>query len=81
MTRNGVPRGAPSYEAIVNGYGDNTLVWIPQGVTYTQAAADVTYHVTISGISGGGAPSSIAYDVIVIDPYTLRDVIFHNGFD
>ena len=81
MKRNGVPLGVPSYEAIANGYGDNTLVWKPQGVTYAQPAADVTYRVTIAGISGGGAPSSIAYDVIVINPYALSDVIFKNGFD
>ncbi len=81
MTRNGVPLGVPAYEPIATGYGDNTLVWIPQGVTYTQPAADVTYRVTITGISGSGAPSSISYDVIVIDPYVLGDVIFQNGFD
>ncbi|MEO7936540.1 MAG: hypothetical protein ABIR27_09815 [Dokdonella sp.] len=81
MTRNGVPLGVPSYESIANGYGDNTLVWIPQGVTYSQPAADVTYHVTITGISGGGAPSTISYDVIAIDPYNLGEVIFQNGFD
>lgn len=81
MTRNGVPLGAPTYETIANGYGDNTLVWLPQGVTYVQPAADVTYHVTISGISGGGAPSTISYDVIVIDPYAPGDLIFDNGFD
>lgn len=82
MTRNGVPLGNPTYEAIQNGYGDNTLAWKPQGVTYAQPVGDVTYHVTINGISGGGAPSSIAYDVIVIDPYVmLGDPIFANGFD
>jgi hypothetical protein len=81
MTRNGVPLGVPSYETIQNGYGDNTLVWKPQGVTYAKPAADVTYHVTISGISSGGAPSSIGYDVIVIDPYALSETVFSSGFD
>ena len=81
MTRNGVPLGAPTYEPIANGYGDNTLAWKPAGVTYTRPTADVTYHVTITGISGGGAPASIAYDVIVIDPYAVSDIIFKSGFD
>lgn len=81
MARNGIPLGVPSYESIANGYGDNTLVWKPQGVTYAQPAADVTYHVSIIGISGGGAPSSVSYDVVVIDPYALSDVIFQSGFD
>ena len=40
--------------------------------------ADAIGHV---GCIGGGAPSSIAYDVIVINPYALSDVIFKNGFD
>lgn len=81
MTRNGVPLGAPTYETLENGYGDNTLVWLPQGVTYARPGSDVTYHVVVSGITGGGAPSSIAYDVIVIDPFVLGDPIFSSGFD
>ena len=82
MTRDGVPLGAPTYEQIQNGYGDNTLVWHPQGVTISQPASDVTYHVVVSGISGGGAPSTIAYDVIVIDPFAAGgDRIFKSGFD
>jgi hypothetical protein len=82
MTRNGVPLGVPSYESIQDGYGDNTLVWKPQGVTYAQPAQDVVYHVVVSGISGGGAPSTVAYDVIVIDPFaTLPDTIFSGHFD
>jgi hypothetical protein len=81
MTRDGVPLGVPSYEAIANGYGDNTLVWKPQGVSYVQPAADVTYGVTISGISGGGAPSSIRYAVVVIDPTVLGEAVFENGFE
>lgn len=81
MTRNGVPLAAPSYEAITNGYGDNTLVWKPQGVTYAQPTADVTYRVTIGGLSGGGAPASLSYDVIVFDPPPLANLIFTNGFE
>jgi hypothetical protein len=81
MTRDGIPLGAPSYETVQNGYGDNTLVWLPQGVTYSQPGHDVVYHVVISGISGGGAPPSIAYDVIVIDPFVLGDRIFEDAFD
>lgn len=81
MTRNGVPLGAPSYEPIATGYGDNTLVWKPQGVTYARPTADVTYRVTISGLSGGGAPASVGYDVIAFDPPPLADALFKNGFE
>jgi hypothetical protein len=81
MTRNGTPLGAPSYESVQNGYGDNTLVWLPQGVTYAQPGQDVTYHVVVRGMTGGGVPSSIAYNVVVIDPYAIGDEIFRNGFE
>ena len=81
MTRNGVPLGIPGYEPVANGYGDNTLVWKPQGVSYAQPGADVTYAVTINGISGGGAPSSIHYAVIVIDPGEPGERVFTNGFE
>ena len=81
LTRNGQALGPPTYEALANGYGDNTLVWLPQGVTYTQPGQDVTYHVVVSGMTGGGVPSSIAYNVVVIDPYAIGDEIFRNGFE
>ncbi|MFA7488287.1 MAG: hypothetical protein WCY72_09415 [Lysobacteraceae bacterium] len=70
MKRNGAALGTPVKETPASGFGDNTLVWEPQGVSYGNPGVDVTYTVTISGISGGGAPSSISYDVVVIDPYT-----------
>ena len=85
MTRNGASMAAPAYEPIAVNYGDNTLVWLPVGVSYAQPATDTTYRVTISGISGGGAPSSITYDVIVINPYSTPappvSVMFSNGFE
>ncbi len=81
MTRNGVPLGMPTFEALASGYGDNTLVWRPQGVSYAQPAGDVTYRVSITGISGGGAPASLSYEVVVIDPYVLGERIFANGFE
>jgi hypothetical protein len=81
MTRDGVPLGLPQYEPVTAGYGDNTLVWRPQGVSYARPDADITYRVTINGISGGGAPASIAYDVVVIDPWVREDTVFRDGFD
>lgn len=85
MTRNGVALGAPTLDALqFNGQpsgsyiGDNTLVWEPQGVTYTQpAGGDVVYHVAITGIAGTGVPASVSYTVTVIDPY---DAIFSDRF-
>ena len=82
MTRNGQALAAPTREVVANGYGDNTLVWLPQGVSYTRPTQDVVYQVTISGISGGGAPASVSYTVTVIDPDTaLPNSIFRHGFE
>jgi hypothetical protein len=58
------------------GYADNTLVWQPVGVGYTQPMQDVLYHVEITGIAGIGVPASISYTVRVIDPY---EAIFADG--
>jgi hypothetical protein len=85
MTRNGAALAAPSidppeFNGQPNGtfIGDNTLVWEPTGVTYTQPAQDVVYHVSVAGITGAGATTSVSYTVTVINPY---DAIFANGFE
>jgi hypothetical protein len=62
------PSGSVSLtvNTVVNGYGDNTIVWEPSGIN-TTSSSDITYHVTISGITG--APnSSYSYDVTIINP-------------
>jgi hypothetical protein len=47
-------------------YGDKTIVWEPQGVL-TNATDDVSYTVTVSGITG--APqSSYTYSTILFKP-------------
>lgn len=49
-----------------NGYGDNTIVWEPQGII-TNSENDVSYTVTVSGITG--APqTSYTYTATVIKP-------------
>ncbi len=79
MTKNGSPITVAITENGAHdnlGYADNTLVWQPVGVTYTQPTQDVLYHVTITGITGGGAPASVSYTVRVINPY---DAVFADG--
>jgi len=53
-------------ETVANGYGDNTIVFRPSGVSYTQPLADTTYTVTVSGIAGSGVPASFQYTVTVL---------------
>ena len=55
-------------EPLANGFGDNTIVFLPTGISYAQPAADTTYTITISNIGGAGVPPNIQYMVTVIDP-------------
>ena len=50
------------------GYGDNTIVWQPDGID-TFAENDVKYHVKISNVKlKDGTSKNYAYDVIIIQP-------------
>ncbi|KPL81733.1 CAP domain-containing protein [Herpetosiphon geysericola] len=59
-------------ETIANGYGENTVVWIPQGYsngsTWNQPSADTTYTITINNVLVNSQPRSFTYNVTVIDP-------------
>jgi hypothetical protein len=48
------------------GYGDNTIVWEPTGVN-TSSTSDITYTVTVSGITGVTS-TSYTYNVVIIKP-------------
>lgn len=64
------PNGAipVTIEPLATGFGDNTIVFVVNGAQYTKPSADTSYAVTVSGISGSGVPSSVQYQVTVIDP-------------
>jgi hypothetical protein len=74
MTENGAPIST-SLEPVVGGMGDNSLVWIPKGLSnlaiWPQPASDVKYEVTIDNVLIGGAPRSFSYDVYIFDPNML----------
>lgn len=71
MTENGQPM-ATQLEAIANGYGENTLVWLPgnyrDGSRWQKPAADTVYQVTIDNVKVNGAAKSFSYSVTVFDP-------------
>jgi hypothetical protein len=58
-------------EALATGYGDNTIVFLPSGVSYGNPGADVTYRITVSGMKGAGVPTTIEYEVTIIDPMAV----------
>jgi hypothetical protein len=60
-------------EAVSDGFGDNTLVYLPAGFSYAKPAADTSYAIQISGMSGAGVPATIQYIVTVIDPATTSN--------
>lgn len=76
LSSNGVPV-AVTKEPVSNGSGENTLVWFIQGMNTTvpyvwpAPAGDVTFEVTITGVSGTGIPTQFAYTVKMFDPRTV----------
>lgn len=69
-------------EAVHTGYGENTVVWIPKGMSsgdyWPQPSANTKYHVTVSNVLIGGSPRSFTYDVTVFDPAAPPPVSSHN---
>ena len=61
---------ATALEPASQGYGDNTIVFRPSGVSYTRPATDTRYDVTVSGVANAPA-GSYSYPVTVIDAETL----------
>jgi len=50
------------------GYGDNTIVWVPQGVPTGAPAGDLTYTVTVSNVVVSSQARLFTYEVTLIDP-------------
>jgi hypothetical protein len=53
-------------ETYATGYGDNTLVWVPQITPST--TSDTKYTVTISNAIVSGSAQNYTYDVTVVNP-------------
>lgn len=55
-----------------NGYGENTIVWLPQGytegATWANPVNDTTYTITVSNVVIGAQTRAFTYNVIIIDP-------------
>ncbi len=55
-------------ETQAQGYGDNTIVWVPQGISASAPIGDVSYTVTVSNVVVGGKSQAFTYSVTIIDP-------------
>jgi hypothetical protein len=81
MTEGGSPVSLTVVSRTDNGYGDNTIVWEPVGLVFTPGAQDRAFSVTVSNIMVGGSPQTEVYNVVVIDPSVVTDLIFSDGFE
>ena len=79
MTEGGSPVSLSVVSRTNNGYGDNTIVWEPSGLSFTAGMQDRRFTVTVSGISG--PQTTVVYDVVVMDPAIVTDLIFSDGFE
>ena len=59
-------------EANAGGYGENTLVWVPDGLAdnarWARPLTDTVYTVTVANVSVGGEKRTFSYNVTVFDP-------------
>jgi uncharacterized protein YkwD len=62
---------AVAVQPVINGYGENTLVWEPSLSFGTPPAGDTAYEVRVSQVRIGGAWRDFAYRVILFDPGPL----------
>lgn len=86
MSKNGTPMSV-TVEAVANGYGENTLVWYPNGADpvngpgsfFQPASGDDTYAVSVQGVVIGGVQQDFQYQVTVFDPAVAGSNEAHTG--
>ncbi len=65
---------ATRLEPVANGYGENTLAWLPgsyaDGMAWARPAQDTRYTVSVDNVLVGGSARNWSYSVTVIDPQT-----------
>ncbi|MCU0304111.1 MAG: CAP domain-containing protein [Thermoanaerobaculales bacterium] len=81
MSEGGSPVPLSVVSRTDNGYGDNTIVWEPSGISFTPGGPDRRFTVTVGNISVSGSPQTAVYDVVIIDPDVVTDLIFADGFN
>jgi len=69
ITRDGQPIGI-TLSPVVNGYGENTLVWELDAAIPQPPGNDMAFNVTIRNVSINGSLQEFSYEVTVFDPNT-----------
>lgn len=80
LSQDGTPRSASIISRTTNRYGDNTLVFVPSGISLGPGMADSTVTVTIGNIQGADS-TTVEYTVTIIDPAQISDDIFMDDFE
>ena len=62
------------------GYGDNTLVWEPSGLSFSAGQGDRVFTIEVSNV-GNAEQSVFSYQVTVIDPAMAAPGVFTDGFE
>jgi hypothetical protein len=78
MTQGATPVPVQVISRTDNGYGDNSVVWEPQGLP-SSLVSDLPFSVTVSGITGSGVPSSHSYTVHLFNPLVLGQNVVISG--
>lgn len=73
MTRDGAYVGLAVSPSGPPGYGDNTLVWMPEGLPSSPPSKDIRYDVAIRNVMIGDKSRDFEYTVIIIDPNRTAD--------
>lgn len=72
MTKNGTAVNQIALEKVQNGYGENTLVWIPMGLSSSSAwpvpSGDEVYQVTVRNVKINGVYRDFNYQVTIFSP-------------
>lgn len=72
MTKNGTAINQIALEQVQNGYGENTLVWIPMGLSSSSAwpvpSGDEVYRVTVRHVKIDGVYRDFNYEVTIFSP-------------
>jgi len=66
------------------GFGDRTLVWRPNGISYNRPDQDQQYQVTIDDVVVDGQTRRFSYQVTVIDPTAMTPsevALFSDSFE
>jgi len=66
------PGGPVAVEPVATGFGENTIVWLPQSfgslTAWPKPGADQSVTVTVNNVSINGTPQSFTYSVVIFDP-------------